>query len=262
MHWIDTHSHIYLDDFKEDRQEVIDRALRNEVREILLPNIDSTSYPQMTDLMTTFPTIVKGMIGLHPGSVKENWREELAFMESKLNAQSWVAIGEIGMDLYWDKTFIEEQKQAFRMQIDWAKEKQLPIVIHAREAFQEIFDILDEVCDERLSGVFHCFTGGIQEVEKIKTYPNFYYGIGGVATYKKAALDDVIREIPKDRLILETDAPYLSPVPYRGKRNESSYLVHTAEKVADVLQVQLSELAKLTTSNARELFKKLDLTQP
>lgn len=262
MHWIDTHSHLYLDDFKEDREEVMIRAERNEVKQILLPNIDSSSYQNMVDLMMAYPEVAYGMLGLHPSSVKEDWVEQLAFLEERMNQENWVAIGEIGMDLYWDKTFIEEQKNAFRIQIEWAKNLTLPIVIHAREAFHEIFEILDAVCDERLTGVFHCFTGGLNEVEKIKTYPNFYYGIGGVATYKKAAMEEVIAAIPKNRLILETDSPYLPPVPFRGKRNESSYLVHTGEKVAEVWGIKMSELADLTTNNAKELFKKLDLTQP
>lgn len=261
MHWIDTHTHLYLKDFAEDRDEMMRRAFQNEVRHVLLPNIDTSSYPDMVALMKQYPSNAFGMIGLHPGSVQKDWKEQLAFFEERLLEHPWVAIGEIGMDLYWDRTFIEEQKEAFRIQIDWAKKTDLPIVIHARDAFQEIFDILDEVHSPELKGVFHCFTGGIAEVEKIKEY-DFYYGIGGVATYKKAALDDVVRAIPRNRLILETDAPYLTPVPYRGKRNESSYLVLTAEKVADVLAMKLEDLSYLTTNNAKELFQKMDLTQP
>ncbi|MBU2018208.1 MAG: TatD family hydrolase [Bacteroidetes bacterium] len=261
MYFIDTHSHIYQPDFDEDRTEAMQRAFQNNIQQILLPNIDCETIPRVLQLVEQFPHQAFGMLGLHPSHVKENWEEELRALLELKDRSKWVAIGEIGMDLYWDKTYIEEQKQAFRLQIQWAKDWKLPIVIHAREAFQEIFEILDEVMDERLSGVFHCFTGGKEEVEHILNYPNFYFGIGGVATYKKAALDEVIQMIPSEKLILETDAPYLSPVPFRGKRNESSYLIHTAEKVADVLNIKLSELAELTTRNAQKLFELPTFTQ-
>jgi TatD DNase family protein len=254
MYFIDTHSHLYQPDFDEDRSEAMQRAFQNNVQQILLPNIESDTLSRVIELVDQYPNQAFGMLGLHPSSVKENWQEELQQILDAKDKAEWVAVGEIGMDLYWDKTFIEEQKRAFRKQIEWAKNWRIPIVIHAREAFPEIFEILDEVIDNRLSGVFHCFTGGKSEVEHILNYPDFYFGIGGVATYKKAALHEVIQMIPSERLILETDAPYLPPVPYRGKRNESSYLIHTAEKVADVLGLKLSELAELTTRNAQTLF--------
>jgi TatD DNase family protein len=262
MNWIDTHSHLYVKEFDVDRAEVMLRASQNGVNTILLPNIETASLDRLLDLHRSYPEQTKPMLGLHPSSVGADWKEQLENLLQRKSEAEWVAVGEIGMDLYWDKTFIEEQKQAFRAQIQWAKGWKLPIVIHARDAFTEIYEILDELCDDELTGVFHCFTGTIDDVNKIKTYPNFYFGLGGVVTYKKAALEEVILEIPKDRIILETDAPYLPPVPYRGKRNESSYMIYSAEKVADVLRMKLHDLADLTTENAKRLFHLEDYNQP
>lgn len=253
MQFIDTHTHIYLKEFDEDRSEIIERAKRNGINEILLPNIDSSTTQAMFDLSEQYAQCYP-MVGLHPGSVKANWEEELTKLQLFLTKDKVVAVGEIGMDLYWDQTYIEEQRLAFRQQIQWAKDNQLPIVIHARDAFDEIFEILDDVIDDRLTGVFHCFTGTVAQAQKIMTYPGFYMGIGGVVTYKKAAMHEVLDKVPLEKLMLETDAPYLSPVPYRGKRNEPSYLVHSAEKLADIHGVTLKELAEITTKNARKLF--------
>ena len=195
-------------------------------------------------------------MGLHPGNVKEDWQIQLETMKSHLfNSNKYIAVGEIGMDLYWDKTFIEEQKEAFKIQVNWAKELNLPIVIHARDAFQEIFDILDVLNDNQLTGVFHCFTVGISEATHILNYGGFKLGIGGVVTYKNAGLDKVLLEIDLEHLILETDSPYLPPTPHRGKRNESSYILHIAEKLADIYQVKLQEIEEKTTASANELFK-------
>ena len=194
------------------------------------------------------------MMGLHPGSIGENWESDLEIVKSNLFNRSYCAVGEIGMDLYWDKTFIEAQKKAFRMQVEWAKELNLPIVIHARDAFDEIFEIVDEMNDEILRGVFHCFTGTLDQANHILGYGGFKLGIGGVLTYKNAKIDEVIREISLDHLILETDSPYLPPVPYRGKRNESAYLLHIAEKLADVHGVTLKDIEERTSMNAIELF--------
>ncbi len=254
MNFIDSHTHLYLEQFDEDRDEMMDRALKNGVNKVLLPNIDSSTLQPMFEMCEKFEEAYP-MVGLHPGNVKENWKEELAELEKHIDKKEVIAIGEIGMDLFWDKTFVEEQKQAFRIQIEWAKSRKLPIVIHAREAFDPIFEILDDVMDENLSGVFHCFTGTIEQADKILTYPNFMMGIGGVVTYKKAAMHEVLDKVPLDKLILETDAPYLSPVPYRGKRNESSYLVHSAEKLAEIHQVSLQHLAEVTTANTVQLFQ-------
>ena len=254
MDWIDTHAHLYTSEFDSDRDDIIQKAMKSGVTTMLLPNIDCTTIQPMLDLCETYPKNCFPMMGLHPGCVKEDWEEQLATMLPYFASHKMIAVGEIGMDLYWDKTFIEEQKRAFRHQIDWAKDMNLPIVIHARDAFDEIFEILDEVMDDKLFGVFHCFTGDIEQAKKIISYGKFMMGIGGVLTYKKAALNEVLQHIPLKYLILETDAPYLPPVPYRGKRNESSYLVHTAEKMADVYQIKLTELAEITSNNAKKMF--------
>ena len=251
---IDTHTHMYSEQFDADRTEMIQRAIRNGVTRFYLPNIDLASVPGMHDLEKSFPDNCFAMMGLHPCSVAADWETVLATMKSYLEKRAYVAIGEIGIDLYWDKSTLAIQQAAFRMQVQWAKAMNLPIVIHARDSFPEIYAILDEENDARLKGIFHCFTGNVADVEKIDAYGGFLFGIGGVVTYKTSELPAVIPAIPRDKLVLETDAPYLPPVPYRGKRNESSYLVHTAEKVAAILGLPLSELAALTTENATRLF--------
>jgi len=252
---IDTHSHLYAKEFQNDFLEVLDRAKENKVAKILLPNIDLDSIPLMEDICQKHPDVFYPMMGLHPCSVNKDWESQFALIEKLLREKKYIALGEIGMDLYWDKSFLEEQKKAFSIQLKLANELNLPVVIHARDSFTEIFEVLDALCLKRLSGVFHCFTGGIKEVEKIKSYPNFYFGIGGVLTYKNSGLSEVLKHIPLNKLILETDSPYLSPVPYRGKRNESSYIVHVAQKVSEVLDIPLLEIEKLTTKNAAKLFK-------
>lgn len=245
---------MYSEQFDADRTEMIQRAIRNGVTRFYLPNIDLASVPGMHDLEKSFPDNCFAMMGLHPCSVAADWETVLATMKSYLEKRAYVAIGEIGIDLYWDKSTLAIQQAAFRMQVQWAKAMNLPIVIHARDSFPEIYAILDEENDARLKGIFHCFTGNLADVEKIDAYGGFLFGIGGVVTYKTSDLPAVIPAIPRDKLVLETDAPYLPPVPYRGKRNESSYLVHTAEKVAEILELPLSELAALTTENATRLF--------
>jgi TatD DNase family protein len=257
MNWIDTHTHLYLNQFDEDRKEVIDRAIKNGVSQFLLPNIDSSTMDAVFKMADDYPKVCQPMVGLHPCSVKENWEEELQTLKPYLSRKNVCAVGEIGIDLYWDKSTLGIQVSAFEEQIKWAKETGLPIVIHARDAFDEIFEVLDRCHDDRLSGVFHCFTGDLDQAKKVLSYQNFMMGIGGVATYKKAAMHEVLCDVPLDKLILETDAPYLSPVPYRGKRNESAYMVHTAEKLADIHGVKLDELSEITTANARLLFKNI-----
>ena len=253
--FIDTHTHLYSEQFNDDRTEMIQRAINAGVERMYLPNIDLDSIDGMHALENQFPENCFAMMGLHPCSVDQNWESVLGEIKKHINRREYAAIGEIGMDLYWDKFFIEEQKAAFRMQIEWAKELGWPIVIHARDSFAEIFEIMDEAYDERLSGIFHCFTGGEAEVNHILKYSNFSFGIGGVVTYKKSDLPEVLSLIPLNKLVLETDAPYLPPTPFRGKRNESSYLLHTAEKVAEILELPLAELGKVTTENALKLFK-------
>lgn len=252
--FIDTHTHLYSEQFSEDRTAMIQRAIDAGVERMYLPNIDLGSIEGMHALELEFPNNCFAMMGLHPCAVEANWESVLSEMKKHVDSRKYAAIGEIGIDLYWDKTYVQEQKDAFKMQIEWAKELGWPIVIHARDSFPEIFEVLDETYDERLSGIFHCFTGGEAEVKKVLSYENFMFGIGGVVTYKKSELPEVLPFIPLDKLVLETDAPYLPPVPFRGKRNESAYLLHTAEKVAEILNLPLSELGKITTENARRIF--------
>lgn len=233
---------------------VVQKAIDAGVERMLLPNIDVDTIDAMHDLAKEFPNNCFSMMGLHPGSIKEDWEERLEVIKKHLFSAKYVAVGEIGMDLYWDKTFVKEQAEAFRIQVEWAKELKLPIAIHARDAFVEIFEILDELNDERLSGVFHCFTGDVEQARHALNYGDFKLGIGGVLTYKKAALDEVLKDIELKHLILETDSPYLPPVPYRGKRNESSYVLHIAERLTEIYNVPLKRIEEETTKNALELF--------
>lgn len=253
--FIDTHTHLYSEQFNEDRTEMIQRAIAAGVERLYMPNIDLDSVEGMHALEKQFPENCFAMMGLHPCSVDANWELVLAKMKVLLEKRSYVAIGEIGIDLYWDKTFVEEQKEAFRTQINWAKELQIPIVIHARDSFPEIYEVLDQENDERLKGIFHCFTGNEHDVQKILNYQGFSFGIGGVVTYKKSDLPEILKFIPLEKLLLETDAPYLAPTPFRGKRNESAYLVHTAEKIAEILELPLNKLEELTTQNALKFFQ-------
>ena len=252
--YIDTHTHLFGEAFDEDRSEVVQKAMNAGVEKMLLPNIDVASIEKVFELAQLFPTNCYPMMGLHPGSVGANYKADLEQIKAALFSNTCIAVGEIGMDLYWDKTFVWEQADAFRTQIGWAKELKLPIVIHARDAFEEIFEIVDELNDDRLTGVFHCFTGNEQQAKHILNYGGFKLGIGGVVTYKKSELPEVLKNISLKELILETDSPYLPPVPYRGKRNESRYLLHVAEKLADIYQIPLKVIADQTTKNALELF--------
>lgn len=253
--FIDTHTHLFVDAFDEDRDAVVQRAIDAGVERCLLPNIDVETIPAMRELAAKYPDNCFPMMGLHPGSVGASWESDLEVIRQHLFREKYIAVGEIGMDLYWDTTFVAEQREAFRRQVLWAKELKLPIVIHAREAFQEIFSILDELNDENLTGVFHCFTGTREDAARILAYGGFKLGLGGVLTYKKAALEESLVDVPLDALVLETDSPYLPPVPHRGKRNESAYILHVAERLADIYGVKLSEIEKRTTANALEVFK-------
>lgn len=252
--FIDTHTHLYSEQFNEDRTEMIRRAIAAGVERMYMPNIDLDSVDGMHALEQEFPENCFAMMGLHPCSVDANWELTLAKMRVLLDKRPYVAVGEIGIDLYWDKTFVKEQQEAFRTQINWAKELQIPIVIHARDSFPEIYEVLDQENDEGLRGIFHCFTGNEQDVQKILDYKGFMFGIGGVVTYKKSDLPETLKHIPLEKLLLETDAPYLAPTPFRGKRNESAYVVHTAEKIAEILDLPLSKLQEITTQNALNLF--------
>ena len=253
---IDTHAHLYAEEFSEDQTEVFTRAVAAGVHYFLLPNINSESIPLMEKLMKEQKNTIP-MMGLHPSYVKENWMEELKIIETHLfkNPSIYCAVGEIGMDLFWDKTFIEAQKIVFRTQISWAKKLKLPIAIHARDAFDEIFEILDEENDETLKGVFHCFTGNLEQANKILDYGGFKLGIGGVITYKNSGLTEVLNSVELKHLVVETDAPYLSPAPFRGKRNESAYLSYIIEKISGIYKLSDAIIAEVTSQNAIELFQ-------
>ena len=249
----DTHSHLYDNKFAEDQKEVIERAFEEDVQRIFLPNVDQHTVKGMMDIVKQYPDKCFAMMGLHPCHVKADYKEELAVLKAHLDTDKFCDVGKIGMDLYWDKTFLEEQKDAFRTQIHWAKEKGLAIAIHCRDAFDEIFEILESERDEKLRGIFHCFTGSLEQAHQAINL-NFYLGVGGVVTFKKAGLDKVIEQIDLKHLVIETDSPYLAPSPNRGKRNESSYLVHIAQKIADLHQVSIHAVAEITTENSKKIF--------
>ncbi len=249
----DTHAHLYLEHFDADRHEAIRAAMAKGVEYFLLPNIDKDSIGPMLQLCRDFPENCFPMIGLHPTSVKSDYLEQLDIVRTWLKKEKFCAIGEMGIDLYWDKTFFREQQEAFRAQVDLALEYDLPIVIHSRESFNEISDLLEEVRKPGLRGVFHCFTGTLAQAEHI-TGMGFMLGIGGVLTYKNSGLSEVIENIPLEHLLLETDAPFLAPVPHRGKRNESQYIPVIAEKIAEIKKLSPEEVAETTTANARKLF--------
>jgi len=251
----DTHTHLYLEEFNEDRDDVIRRAFDAGVEYMLLPNIDNDTVEPMLALCAEYPGHLFPMMGLHPTDVKENFETELQKIKDHLDNGTWYGIGETGIDLYWDKTFAQEQETALRIQIDWAKKYNLPLVIHSRNSFGEIFHIIDDTNDDRLTGVFHCFTGTEAQALKILEYGNFYLGIGGVLTFKNSGLDNVAKNIPLDKMLLETDSPFLAPKPFRGKRNESARLLLIAEKLAEVKNIPVEEVADQTTANAVKLFK-------
>ncbi len=249
----DTHAHLYSEQFKDDRDEMIERALNAGVSRFFIPAIDSTYLNSMLDLEKSFPNNTFLMMGLHPTHVKENVEEELAFVKKWLDKRHFYAVGEIGIDLYWDKSFLKQQQIAFKMQIQWAKEKKLPIVIHCRDAFDEIFEVLEEEKSDNLFGIFHCFTGTLEQAHKAISY-NMKLGIGGVVTFKNGKIDQFLNTIPLKNIVLETDAPYLAPTPFRGKRNESSYLINVLEKVASIYDLTSQEIADITTQNSKNIF--------
>jgi TatD DNase family protein len=250
---IDTHAHLYLEDFMHDTEEVIQRAYSIGVKKIILPNIDSGSIKKLFDLADAYPQICFPLIGLHPTSVESDYREELEAVEYWLGKRKVYGIGEIGIDLYWDKTRLQEQVNAFRYQLKIAKDNKLPVVIHVRESFEEVITVVREEQDGTLRGIFHCFNGTLQEAEAI-TGEGFFLGIGGVVTFKNSNLSEVIKQVDISHLVLETDSPYLAPVPKRGQRNESSYLYVVAQKVAEIKSCSVENIAKVTSENARSLF--------
>ena len=253
--FIDTHTHLYLNDFNEDRNEIIKEASNLNIKKLLLPNIDSSTIDDLIKLCDQNRGICYPMIGLHPCSVNKNFQEELNNLHTYIKKTNPIAIGEIGIDLYWDKTTLNEQIEAFKQQIKWAKDYNLPIVIHARDSYKEIFDVLDEINDDTLYGVFHCFSSSLNDAQHILNYGGFKLGIGGVVTFKNAGLDKTLSKIPIKNIVLETDSPYLTPAPFRGKRNKSSYITLIAKKISEIYSLKISEIEKITTKNACEIFK-------
>jgi TatD DNase family protein len=251
--FIDTHAHLYLPEFDADRDAIVQKAVDSGVKKILLPNIDSGSINAMNQLADRYPEICYAMMGLHPTSVKENYREEINRVKTELKNRSYLGIGEIGIDLYWDKRLVKEQCQAFEEQLDLSLKLKMPVVIHARESFREIIEILENYRNKGLKGIFHAFTGTTDIAEEVVEM-GFKLGIGGIVTYKNSSLPEVIKATALENLVLETDAPYLTPVPFRGKRNESSYIPLIAEKIAQIKNVSLDEVAGITTNNALHLF--------
>jgi TatD DNase family protein len=251
--WIDTHCHIYSKEFDNDRSEAIVRCEQQNVARIFMPNVDHTSIDGMLEAELKWKNICIPMMGLHPCSVKKDFERELYIVEEWLGKRKFAAIGEIGTDLYWDKTFWEQQQEAFMIQVGWAKKYRLPIVIHCRESIDETIELVGQLKDENLTGIFHCFGGTAEQALKIIDL-NFLLGIGGVATFKKAGLDLVLPDVPIGKIVLETDSPYLAPVPHRGKRNEPSYIPIIAQRVAEIKEIGLQEVQEQTTKNAFQLF--------
>ena len=254
MIFTDTHTHLYSEEFENDRTEMIQRAIKAGVSRFFVPSIDSTYTSKMYALEAQFPQNIFLMMGLHPCYVKpETYLAELAHVETELAKRKFQAIGEIGIDLYWDKTTLAIQQEAFRQQIQWAKKCQLAINIHCRDAFDEVFEVLESEQSEDLFGIFHCFTGDFEQAQRAINL-NMKLGIGGVATFKNGKIDQFLKEIDLQHIVLETDSPYLAPVPYRGKRNESSYTVLVAEKLAQIYELPVSEIARITTENSKAVF--------
>ena len=249
----DTHTHLYSEQFDEDRNAMMQRAFDVGISRFFIPAIDSSYTQRMLDLEKAYSKNIFLMMGLHPTSVKENYKEELALVKDWIDKRNFYAIGEIGIDLYWDKSFLKQQQEAFKTQIQWAKEKKLPIVIHCRNAFDEIFEILETEKDEDLRGIFHCFTGTLEQAKKAISY-TMKLGIGGVATFKKGKINTFLNEIDIKHIVLETDSPYLAPTPYRGKRNESAYITKVIDTLVNIYKLTFEEISEITTQNSKEVF--------
>ena len=253
MRWIDTHAHIYAEELVADADIVIKNAISNGIDRIVMPSIDSNTLDAMLELEVKYPDNCISMMGLHPCYVKENYEQELAIVEEWLAKRKFIAIGEIGLDFYWDKTFMVQQHKVFEQQMQWALDYNLPIAIHTRNAMQETIEAVKPFAKKGLRGLFHCFSGSKESAEQI-IQMGFHLGLGGVLTYKNAGVAEAITSIPMEWLVLETDAPYLSPVPYRGKRNEPAYMIEVAKKLAEIKKLHLHEVAEITTANAEKLF--------
>lgn len=252
--FIDTHTHLFLEEFDHDRAETVQRALEAGVKQMILPNVDSETIPALQKMISDYPTTCHPLYGLHPGSVNENYKTELAIVRNLLEHEKCIGIGEIGLDFYWDKTFKKEQFEVFDTQVKWAAERNLPIVIHLRNSYKEVVEIIKNNLQLGISGIFHCFTGSPVQAEEIIDM-GFYLGIGGIITFKNSGLSESLKSIPINKLVLETDSPYLAPVPYRGKRNESSYIIKVAEKLAEIYAISFVEVARITSNNARSIFQ-------
>ncbi|NCO62487.1 MAG: TatD family hydrolase [Flavobacteriales bacterium] len=249
----DTHTHLYSEAFDEDRKEMIERAIQSNVTRFFIPAIDSTYTESMLQLEKDFPGHMFLMMGLHPTHVKENFKEELKHVETMLNSRTFYAVGEIGIDLYWDIATLQIQQEAFKHQIKLAKQHKLPIVIHSRESFDEIFEILEDEKGDDLFGIFHCFSGNLKQAQQAISY-QMKLGIGGVATFKNGKIDQFLNQIDLKHMVLETDAPYLAPAPFRGKRNESSYLIKVLEKLSIIYNKPIEDIAAITTQNSKDIF--------
>ena len=252
---IDTHAHLYVEDYIEDLSQVVLRAKQNHVEKVILPNIDASTIVLLKKVMLEYPTFFLPMMGLHPTSVKDDYKNELDIVYKELNNNSeYVAIGEIGIDLYWDTTYIKEQTEVFETQLSWSIEKDLPVAIHSRNSYKEIVESVSRVGGESLRGVFHSFGGDENDLKELLKFENFYIGINGIVTFKNSNLREVLKACPIEKILLETDSPYLSPVPYRGKRNEPMYLEHINNALSDIYGIKATEMAEITKTNAMRLF--------
>ena len=253
MVFIDTHAHIYLEPFKDDYEEIINAALKASVNNIFMPNIDSTTIDKMLRLERQYDSVLSSMMGVHPCSINENFEQELKIAEEWLSKHEFAGIGETGTDLYWDQTFIDQQKTSLEVHIDWAKKYSLPIILHSRDSLEITIDLVEKNHNGNLKGIFHCFSGDINQAKRIIDL-GFYLGIGGVLTFRNSGMASMLEDISPEHLVLETDSPYLAPVPHRGKRNEPSYIPAIAEKLATVYDMSVSKIAKITSDNARRVF--------
>ena len=258
IEFVDTHTHLFVKEFDDDRELAVKRAVESGVTRLCLPSIDETSYAPIMEMCDRFPGVCYGMIGLHPTEVNDGYGEILDRMYARLQQENrFIAVGEIGIDLYWDDTRKKEQLDAFCRQLDWAAEFGLPVAIHSRSAFEPLYDVMESYRQKGLRGVFHCFSGSTEEAHKLLSFDGFYFGIGGVVTYKKSNLPEILETVPLERLLLETDSPYLAPVPHRGKRNESAYVPFVAAFLAGIYGCSVEEVARVTTANACGLFDKM-----
>lgn len=253
MEYIDTHCHLFLPEFNTDRDEAIQRGINSNVKKFILPNVDTSTLEDLLSLTQKYPAYCYPLAGLHPSSVEEDYQSELRSIKEHLDKGKYFGIGEIGLDFYWDRTFEKEQIEAFKIQLEWALNMKLPAIIHIRESFEEVYNIIKEVGNGNLTGVFHCFTGSVDQAKKAIGL-GFSLGIGGILTFKNAGLDKVLKDIPLEHLILETDSPYLAPDPKRGKRNEPAFLPYVAKKLAEIKNLDVHKIAEQTSINARRIF--------